>query len=118
GLVASSHQAAPAHPAAHEGDPMNLTDRVALVTGASRGLGRALAEQLAEAGAKLVLVARDVAPLDDFVASLGGRAIAVAADLGDKEAIHPLVARAEHVGPVEILVNNASALGALPMPAL
>lgn len=97
---------------------MNLTDRVALVTGASRGLGRALAEQLAEAGAKLVLVARDVAPLDDFVASLGGRAIAVAADLGDKEAIHPLVARAEHVGPVEILVNNASALGALPMPAL
>jgi NAD(P)-dependent dehydrogenase (short-subunit alcohol dehydrogenase family) len=94
----------------------------AIVTGASRGLGRALAVELARAGAKVVLVARESAELHAAVAEIrggGGTAHAVAADLGDKEAIHAIAgAAAALVGPIDLLVHNASALGPTPLRLL
>ena len=94
----------------------------AIITGASRGLGRALAVELARAGAKLVLVARESAELHAAVAEIraaGGTAHAVAADVGDKEAIHRIAgAAAALVGPIDLLVHNASTLGPTPLPLL
>ena len=94
----------------------------AIVTGASRGLGRALAVELARAGAKLVLVARESEELHAAVAEIraaGGTAHAVAADVGDKEAIHRIAgAAAALVGPIDLLVHNASTLGPTPLPLL
>src|SRR6185369_553791 len=94
----------------------------AIVTGASRGLGRALAAELARHGAKVVLVARESEDLHAAVAEIraaGGEAHAVAADLGDKEAIHGIAgAAAALVGPIDLLVHNASALGPTPLKLL
>ena len=94
----------------------------AIVTGASRGLGRALAVELARAGAKVVLVARESEELHAAVAEIraaGGTAHAVAADVGDKEAIHAIAgAAAALVGPIDLLVHNASTLGPTPLPLL
>ena len=94
----------------------------AIVTGASRGLGRALAVELARTGAKVVLVARESEDLHAAVAGIraaGGNAHAVAADLGDKEAIHAIAgAAAALVGPIDLLVHNASALGPTPLRPL
>jgi NAD(P)-dependent dehydrogenase (short-subunit alcohol dehydrogenase family) len=94
----------------------------AIVTGASRGLGRALAVELARAGAKVVLVARESNDLHAAVAEIraaGGTAHAVAADLGDKQAIHAIAgAAAALVGPIDLLIHNASALGPTPLRLL
>src|SRR4051794_24743812 len=96
----------------------------AIVTGASRGLGRALAVELARAGAKVVLVARESEELHQAVieagaAAAGGEAHALAPDLGDKEAIHRIAgAAAALVGPIDLLVHNASTLGPTPLPLL
>ena len=94
----------------------------AIVTGASRGLGRALAVELARAGSKVVLIARESEDLHAAVAEIraaGGTAHAVAADLGDKEAIHAIAgAAAALVGPIDLLVHNASALGPTPLKLL
>jgi NAD(P)-dependent dehydrogenase (short-subunit alcohol dehydrogenase family) len=94
----------------------------AIITGASRGLGRALAVELARQGARVVLVARESRELHDAVAEIraaGGTAHAVAADLGDKQAIHAIAgAAAALVGPIELLVHNASTLGPTPLPLL
>ncbi len=99
-----------------------LSDTAALVTGASRGLGRALSEQLADAGARVVLVARGEVALEEVVAGIrrrGGTAHALTADLGDKHAVHPLAAAAaELVGPLDLLVHNASELGPTPLRPL
>ena len=101
---------------------MNLTGTGALVTGASRGLGRALAEQLAAAGARVVAVARSTPELNEVVAGIrahGGEAHALVADLGRKEDIYPLAgAAAALVGPVDLLIHNASALGPTPLRLL
>lgn len=101
---------------------MELVGKVALVTGASRGLGRALAASLAEAGAQVALVARREQAVEDAARALresGKRAIGVAADVGDKNAIYPLVGQVNAVfGPVDILVNNASELGPTPLRLL
>jgi NAD(P)-dependent dehydrogenase (short-subunit alcohol dehydrogenase family) len=100
----------------------NLSKTAALVTGASRGLGRALAERLAWEGARVVLVARGGAALDEVVSGIrsrGGVAHGVTADLGDKHAVHPLAAAAaELVGPIDLLVHNASELGPTPLRPL
>ena len=101
---------------------MDLHDTNALVTGASKGLGRALARALAAAGARVVLVARGRAELDAAVAEIraaGGVAHGVAADVGDKRAIHRIVGEAATlVGPVDILINAASTLGPTPLRSL
>ena len=88
-----------------------LANRVALITGAGRGIGRAIALAYAEAGARLALTARTVAELDEVVSNIqsaGGSALAYPADLADRAVPQKLVADVQQaLGPVEILVNNA-----------
>jgi short-subunit dehydrogenase len=85
---------------------MNLGGRTALVTGASGGLGQAIARTLARRGADLVLTGRRVEVLEPLAAEVGGRV--VAADLSDRDAIPRLV---EEAGPVDVLVANAANVG-------
>jgi 3-oxoacyl-[acyl-carrier protein] reductase len=89
----------------------DLTGRVALVTGASSGLGVRFAEVLAENGAAVALVARRRERLDALAARIGsggGRAIAVAADVADRAAMRHAFDTAEQAfGTVDILINNA-----------
>jgi NAD(P)-dependent dehydrogenase (short-subunit alcohol dehydrogenase family) len=96
--------------------------QAALITGASRGLGRALAEELAARGWRVVLVARERGPLEDVVAGIRGRggvAHAVAADIADKDAIHRIAGQAHGlVGELGLLVHNASTLGPVPLRVL
>ena len=88
-----------------------LPDRVAVVTGASNGLGRAIAEMFAAEGAKVVLAARRKAVLDEVVADIekgGGTALAVAADVTKETDVVALFKAAkDKFGRVDILVNNA-----------
>lgn len=101
---------------------MKLEGKSVLVTGASRGLGAALARRLAERGARVVGVARGREALASVVESIraaGHEAHALVADLGDKSAIHRLAgAAAELAGPVDLLVHNASELGPTPLRLL
>ncbi len=94
-----------------------LKGRVALITGASRGIGAAVARRYAAEGAMLVLLARTVGGLeevDDQVRSLGGQAVLVPLDLKDSEAIDRLgPALAERFGKLDIFVGNAGVLGEL-----
>jgi short-subunit dehydrogenase len=85
---------------------MELTGRRVLITGASRGIGQALAESFAAAGARVALVARSEGPLKELADRLGGTAHPT--DLGDREQVVGLIDRIEHdVGPIDVLVNNA-----------
>jgi NAD(P)-dependent dehydrogenase (short-subunit alcohol dehydrogenase family) len=90
----------------------DLTGRVAIVTGASRGIGQAVAQTLAAAGAKVALASRKQESLDKVVAEIqgrGGQAIAIAAHTGETAAVRALVAQVvERWGGVDILVNNAA----------
>jgi 3-oxoacyl-[acyl-carrier protein] reductase len=85
--------------------------KIAIVTGASRGIGRGIALALAEAGASVVCAARDLAKLEAVVAEIvaaGGKAHAQAVDVASRESIEKLIASvmAEH-GRIDVLVNNA-----------
>jgi short-subunit dehydrogenase len=84
---------------------MRLAGARVVVTGASRGIGAALATELAARGAQVVLVARSAEPLGKLAAELGG--VAFPADLADASVIEPLVRRIEVDGPIDVLVNNA-----------
>ncbi len=86
----------------------DLTGRTALVTGASGGIGGAIARALHGQGATVGLSGTRVEPLDSLAAELGERAHVLACDLGDAEAVEALPKRAvEAMGSVGILVNNA-----------
>lgn len=101
---------------------MKLDGQGALITGASRGLGRALAEALAARGARVALVARDGGALDEVVAGIrtrGGVAHAITGDIGDKAATHRIAGQAHGlVGEIAIAIHNASALGPVPLRLL
>jgi NAD(P)-dependent dehydrogenase (short-subunit alcohol dehydrogenase family) len=100
----------------------DVKGRGVVITGASRGLGKALAAALAKRGAKVVLVARgedELATAVDAIRSEGGEAHGLAFDVGDKEAIHRIAGAASAlVGNIDVLVHAASTLGPLPMPTL
>jgi NAD(P)-dependent dehydrogenase (short-subunit alcohol dehydrogenase family) len=93
---------------------------VAIITGASRGLGRALAAGLADAGWRLVIDARGEQALADTAAQLAGRTevVTVAGDVTDEAHRAALVAAADRLGGADLLVNNAGILGPSPQPAL
>ncbi len=101
---------------------MELRGTASVVTGGSRGLGRALGHALAAAGSRVVLVAREAAPLEEVVAEIragGGEAHAIAADVADMTATHAIAGQAAAlVGPVDVLINNASTLGPVPLRLL
>ena len=101
-------------------DRFRLDDRVAIVTGAGRGLGAAIAVGFAQAGADVVIASRTKDQLDEVaerVAAVGRRAHVVPADLSDLSAVSGLVGHAiEEFGRLDIVVNNVG--GTLPMPLL
>jgi 3-oxoacyl-[acyl-carrier protein] reductase len=90
---------------------MRLDGKVALVTGASRGIGRAIAQRLAESGATVILGARDAGRLAECVREIearGGRAEAASLDVGEKPSVEAVMGGllAKH-GRLDVLVNNA-----------
>lgn len=96
----------------------DLTGRVAIVTGGSRGLGLQIASALGEFGASLAVVARKQADLDAAVAQLnvaGRTAVGLVADLGDPEAMSSLTERViQRFGRIDVLVNNAGTVWGAP----
>ncbi len=95
---------------------LQLTGKRAIVTGASRGIGKAIARALAEEGVDVAIAARNLEPLEAAAAELaqatGRRIIAVAADTGDDASVRALMeAAARELGGVDILVNNAATPG-------
>jgi NAD(P)-dependent dehydrogenase (short-subunit alcohol dehydrogenase family) len=95
-----------------------MTDKTALITGASRGLGLALAHALAADGWQLIINARGAAALDAAAAGLPGKVWALAGDVTDSWHRTALATAAEEAGGIDLLVNNASTLGATPLPRL
>lgn len=94
-----------------------LQDRIALVTGASRGIGRAVALRFAAEGATVIALARtsaDLETLDDEITKLGGNCVLIAEDLTDYPKIDQIgAALHERFGKLDILVGNAAILGKL-----
>ena len=92
----------------------DLTGKVAIVTGSSRGIGKAIAEELASHGAKVVISSRKQEACEEVAAAINaehgeGSAIAIAASISDKPQLEDLFARTkEALGPVDILVCNAA----------
>src|SRR3954449_4283047 len=97
--------------------PLPLADRIALITGASRGIGHATALALAKAGAHVIAIARTVGgleELDDAIKAAGGSATLVPLDLKDYDGIDRLGASLnERYGKLDVLVANAGLLGRL-----
>src|SRR3954465_673996 len=90
-------------------DIQDFTGRVAIVTGAARGLGRAAAERLYERGAAVAVNVRDRARAESLAQSLGQRALAVPGDIAAAGVPEEIVrATVERFGRVDILVNNAA----------
>lgn len=88
----------------------SLEGRVAVVTGASRGLGRALVREMVANGVRVVMLARPSAALDQAVADFGKSALGCACDVRSSESVDAAVARGvAHFGQINILVNNAAA---------
>jgi NAD(P)-dependent dehydrogenase (short-subunit alcohol dehydrogenase family) len=102
-------------------DPIRpLSGKVALVTGASRGIGAEIAAVLAGAGADVVLASRDGARLSQQLAAItsgGGNAVAMTVDVGDDDSVKALMARIrDRFGRLDVAVNNAAGGGRIPAP--
>ena len=91
---------------------------LALITGGSRGLGRALAEGLAAQGWKLIVDARDGRALQTAARAIGPSVLAVPGDVADQAHRRDLAAAVARAGKLDLLVNNAGTLGAAPLPGL
>lgn len=90
---------------------MDMTGKVVLVTGASRGIGAATARAFADAGAKVALVARSAAEIEALAADIGDNAIALTCDVADYEQVETVVAETEAAfGPLDVLIGNAGLL--------
>ena len=99
--------------------PLPLEDRVAIVSGASAGIGEATARRLAAAGARVVVTARRKGRLDELVRRIEhdeGQALAIAADVADLAQVRDAVERSlEAFGQIDILVNNAGIMSVAPI---
>jgi NAD(P)-dependent dehydrogenase (short-subunit alcohol dehydrogenase family) len=97
---------------------MSITDRIAIITGAGRGIGRATARHFARAGAQVVLFSRTQASLDETAAEIegaGNRALSIVGDVSREEDVHVLFQRAmDAYGRVDILVNCAGIVAVRP----
>ena len=93
-------------------DLFDLTGKTAVITGSSRGIGRAIAEQMAAAGARVVISSRKAGPCEEVAAAInkaGGKAVSIPCNVGDKAQLQALIERTRaEVGPVDILVCNAA----------
>jgi NAD(P)-dependent dehydrogenase (short-subunit alcohol dehydrogenase family) len=91
----------------------DLTGKVAVITGSSRGIGEAIAHEMADHGAKVVITSRNLGPCEDVAAAINAKhpdhAIAVASSLSSKESLQAMVdAGVAAFGPIDILVCNAA----------
>ncbi|WP_437299054.1 SDR family NAD(P)-dependent oxidoreductase [Sorangium sp. So ce426] len=92
---------------------MSLEGRIALVTGGGRGIGRAIAERLAQGGARVAVAGRTQAEIEETAAAVGG--VAVRLDVGDREGAPPAIAALEaQLGRIDVLVNNAGVAESAP----
>jgi 3-oxoacyl-[acyl-carrier protein] reductase len=102
-------------------EPDEFAGRVCIVTGSARGIGAAIADELAARGGSVVVSDIDAAAADARAAALAGRghhAIAVAADVSKEDDVHRLVAEASALGPPGVLVNNAGIVTVEPSAEL
>src|SRR5579885_377386 len=101
---------------------LNIDGKVVLISGGSRGLGLAMAEEFGRRGAKLVLLARDAQELMDaqkILADEGIEAITIPCDITDERQVHEMVEQAlRRVGQIDVLVNNAGIITAGPLQTL
>jgi NAD(P)-dependent dehydrogenase (short-subunit alcohol dehydrogenase family) len=93
-------------------DLFDLTGKTAVITGSSRGIGRAIAEQMALKGANVVISSRKAAPCEEVVAGIakaGGKAISIPCNVGDKAQLQGLIeGTRKHFGKIDVLVCNAA----------
>jgi 3-oxoacyl-[acyl-carrier protein] reductase len=98
---------------------MPFLPEVAIVTGASRGIGRATAIALARRGIRVALASRNGGALDSVRNEIGGAAISMETDVSDEASVAAMVERtARELGPVDLLVNNAGTLARAPLSEL